>query len=86
MQNFFVCCFLLSSSTQLRCASWCLSEALSRRVKADAILCTDGSAATAATAKEMGVHHEAMNLSAGERVRGAWHIQNVNAYHGRLRG
>ena len=40
----------------------------------------------AATAKEMGVHHEAMNLSAGERVRGPWHIQNANAYHGRLKG
>ncbi len=40
----------------------------------------------AATAKELGVHHEAMNLSAGERVRGPWHIQNVNAYHGRLKG
>ncbi|NDG43036.1 MAG: IS1595 family transposase, partial [Betaproteobacteria bacterium] len=31
----------------------CLSEALSPRVKADAILCTDGSAAMAAAAKEM---------------------------------
>ena len=64
----------------------CLSEVLRTRVKADAILCTDGSAAMAATAKEMGVHHEAMNLSAGERVRGPWHIQNANSYHGRLKG
>ena len=64
----------------------CLSEVLKSRVSADAILCTDGSAAMAATAKELGVHHEAMNRSAGERVRGPWHIQNVNAYHGRLKG
>jgi transposase-like protein len=64
----------------------CLSEVLEPRVNADAILCTDGSAAMAATAKELGVHHQAMNLSAGERVRGPWHIQNVNAYHGRLKG
>ena len=64
----------------------CLGEVLRPRVKADAILCTDGSAAMAATAKEMGVHREAMNLSAGERVRGPWHIQNANAYHGRLKG
>ena len=64
----------------------CLSEALKPRVNADAILCTDGSAAMAATAKELGVHHEAMNLSAGERVRGPWHIQNANSYHGRLKG
>jgi transposase-like protein len=64
----------------------CLSNALKLRVNADAILCTDGSAAMAATAKELCVHHEAVNLSAGERVRGPWHIQNANAYHGRLKG
>ena len=64
----------------------CLSEVLRPRVTTDAILCTDGSAAMAATAKELGVHHEAMNLSAGERVRGPWHIQNANAYHGRVKG
>lgn len=64
----------------------CLSQVLKPRVNADAILCTDGSAAMAAAAKELGVHHEAMNLCAGERVRGPWHIQNANAYHGRLKG
>ena len=63
-----------------------LSEVLKPRVNADAILCTDGSAAMAAAAKKLGVHHEAMNLRAGERVRGPWHIQNVNAYHSRLKG
>jgi hypothetical protein len=40
----------------------------------------------AATATELGVRHEALNLSAGERGRGPWHIQNANAYHGRLKG
>jgi transposase-like protein len=64
----------------------CLGAVLKPRINADAILCTDGSAAMAAAAKELGVHHEAMNLSAGERVRGPWHIQNANAYHGRLKG
>ncbi len=64
----------------------CLSEALRPRIHADAILCTDGSAAMAAAAKDLGVQHEAMNLSAGERVRGPWHIQNANGYHGRLKG
>lgn len=64
----------------------CLSPALKPRLHADAILCTDGSAAMAATATELGVRHEALNLSAGERVRGPWHIQNANAYHGRLKG
>jgi transposase-like protein len=63
----------------------CLSQALQPRIHSDAILCTDGSAAMAATAHGMGLQHEALNLSAGERVRGPWHIQNVNAYHGRLK-
>ena len=64
----------------------CLSEVLKPRVNADAILCTDGSAAMAATAKELGLHHEAMNVTAGEGVRGPWHIQNANSYHGRVKG
>jgi transposase-like protein len=63
----------------------CLSQALKPRIHSDAILCTDGSAAMAAAALGMGLQHEALNLSAGERVRGPWHIQNVNAYHGRLK-
>lgn len=64
----------------------CLSQALAPRLHADAILCSDGSAAMAAAARQLGVHHEAMNLRVGERVRGPWHIQNANAYHGRLKG
>jgi len=63
-----------------------LSQALKPHIHADAILCTDGSAAMAAAASELRVQHEALNLSAGERVRGPWHIQNANAYHGRLKG
>ena len=63
----------------------CLSQALKPRIHSDAILCTDGSAAMAAAAKELGVQHESLNVRAGERVRGPWHIQNVNAYHGRLK-
>lgn len=63
----------------------CLSQALKPRIHSDAILCTDGSAAMAAAAHELCVQHEPVNLSAGQRVRGPWHIQNVNAYHGRLK-
>ena len=62
----------------------CVSKALQSRIHSDAVLCTDGSAAMAAAAKELRVQHEAVNLSVGERVRGPWHIQNANAYHGRL--
>ena len=63
----------------------CLSQALKPRIHTDAILCSDGSAAMAAAATALRVQHEALNLSAGERVRGPWHIQNANAYHGRLK-
>ena len=63
----------------------CMSQALKPRIHSDAILCTDGSAAMAAAAHELHLHHEAVNLRAGERVRGPWHIQNVNAYHRRLK-
>lgn len=52
----------------------------------DAVLCTDGSSAMATAAAEMGIEHHALNMSTGSRVRGAWHIQNVNAYHSRLKG
>ena len=63
----------------------CLIQALKPRIHSDAILCTDGSAAMAAAADELRVQHEPLNLRAGERVRGPWHIQNVNAYHGRIK-
>lgn len=33
----------------------------------------------------MGVEHHAVNLSASIRADGAWHVQNVNAYHSRLK-
>jgi transposase-like protein len=61
------------------------AEALARVLTTDAVLCTDGGAALAAAARQLGVEHHALNISKGPRVQGAWHIQNVNAYHGRLK-
>jgi hypothetical protein len=55
------------------------------RIHSDAILFTDCSAAMAGAAQELPLHHEPLNLSAGECGRGQWHIQKVNAYHGRLK-
>jgi len=55
-------------------------------VDRDILLVTDGHAAYTAFAKETGISHQAVNLRAGIRVRGAAHVQNVNAYHRRLRG
>lgn len=61
-----------------------LAAALKPLVKADVVLSTDGSGGLAAAARQLGIEHHAVNLSAGIRVDGAWHIQNVNAYHSRL--
>ncbi|MGF6275148.1 transposase-like protein [Massilia sp. UYP11] len=54
-----------------------------------ALLVTDANAAYAAFARTHGIAHQAVNLSAGERVRkgveGAIHVQNINAYHRRFK-
>jgi transposase-like protein len=52
----------------------------------DILLVTDGHAAYRAFAREAGISHQAVNVRAGIRVQGAAHVQNVNAYHSRLRG
>ena len=51
----------------------------------DVLLVTDGHAAYRAFAREAGISHQAVNLRAGICVQGAAHVQNVNAYHSRLR-
>jgi hypothetical protein len=33
----------------------------------------------------VGITHEAVNVRAGERARGAIHIQNVNSWHSRFK-
>jgi hypothetical protein len=52
----------------------------------DFVLCTDGSGSLAAAAQAIGIEHHALNLTAGIRVAGPWHVQNVNACHSRLKG
>ena len=51
----------------------------------DVLLVTDGHRAYQAFAREARIAHAFVNLRLGERVRGAVHVQNVNAYHQRLR-
>jgi transposase-like protein len=63
-----------------------LHDHLTGRLEPDVLLVTDGHGAYRAFAHEAGITHEAVNLKAGTRVRGAIHVQNVNAYHSRLRG
>lgn len=52
----------------------------------DVILCTDGASAYTLVAQHLGLTHYAVNLVRGIRLRGAYHIQNVNAYDSRLKG
>ena len=58
-------------------------------IDADILLLSDGQPAYPAFAREAGILHEAVNLRAGIRVRPGFaccvHVQNVNAYHSRLR-
>lgn len=61
------------------------SDKLKPLMARDAILCTEGDAIMRATARKLGIKHHAVHVSAGVRVDGPWHVQNVNAYHSRLK-
>jgi len=61
------------------------SDKLRPLMAKDAILCTERDATMCATARKLGIEHHAVNVSAGMRVDGPWHVQNVNAYHSRLK-
>ena len=63
----------------------CVRAVLQPGLADDAVLCTDGSALLAVVAGELGIEHQAVNTLRGEHSRGAWHIQNVNAYHSRFK-
>jgi transposase-like protein len=51
----------------------------------DVLLVSDGHPAYRAFAREATISHAFVNVRAGERVRGAVHVQNVNGYHRRFR-
>jgi transposase-like protein len=54
-------------------------------VATDALLVSDGRAAYSQFAERQGLLHISLNASAGERIYGSYHIQNVNAYISRLK-
>jgi len=61
-------------------------EALLPLVDHESVLCSDGAAIYAAFARTSGITHKVIHDKPGQRVRnGAFHIQNVNAYHSRLK-
>lgn len=62
-----------------------LSVALEPVLAPDVLLVSDGGSSYPPCAATLKVSHEALNLSAGERVRGDLHIQTVNNRHSRLK-
>ena len=53
----------------------------------EAVLCHDGLPQYFTLAKETGIAHRTVHAAHGKRViKGIFHIQNVNAYHSRLKG
>ncbi|HZX26000.1 MAG TPA: IS1595 family transposase [Telluria sp.] len=62
-----------------------LIQCLPRVIDKDVLLVTDSHASYRFFAQDLEISHRAVNLRAGVRVKGAIHIQNVNAYHSRFR-
>lgn len=62
-----------------------LQGVLQPHLDRDALLVTDGCTSYPPCAAAMGVSHEILNQSAGERVRGELHIQTVNSRHEQLK-
>jgi len=63
-----------------------VSAALGPLVDEASVLCTDGAAVYAAFARRTGITHKVVYARPGLRVQeAAFHIQNVNAYHSRLK-
>jgi len=53
-------------------------QALAPVIEDDIVLVTDGNSVYPRCARSLGVRHERLNLSAGRRIRGPFHIQTVN--------
>ena len=58
-----------------------LQAALAPVLASDAVLLSDGGRAYPGCARRRGIQHEAVNVSAGIRVRGSYRIQTVNNRH-----
>jgi len=62
-----------------------IQAVLESAIDKDALLVTDGATVYPRCAADLGLSHEALNQSAGERVRGELHIQTVNNRHQRIK-
>lgn len=63
-----------------------INEQITGKIEKDSVLCSDGYKSYIQVAQENDLIHKRLNLSAGIRVIDkVFHIQNVNAYHSRLK-
>lgn len=62
-----------------------LASTLQPLLSNDALLVSDAAPAYKRFATDNSIAHEAINMSKNQRVRGPYHIQNVNGYHGRFK-
>jgi transposase-like protein len=62
-----------------------IKAALEPAISKDSLLVTDGATYYPPCAVKLGLSHEALNQSAGERARGELHIQTVNSRHEQLK-
>ncbi|MEK4198539.1 IS1595 family transposase [Cytobacillus sp. FSL K6-0265] len=63
-----------------------LDKAIGSKLSSDNTLCTDAWRAFSTYAKSKGLVHYRFKSDGTERVKGLYHIQNVNNYHSRLKG
>ena len=63
-----------------------VTQALEPVVARDALLVSDANRGYPPVAAALDIPHETINRSAGERVRGAVHIQTVNSRHSQIKG
>jgi transposase-like protein len=62
-----------------------LTAALKPKLATDALLVSDANPTYTTFCDAEGFSHETVNLSQGQRINGAYHVQNVNAYHSRFK-
>jgi transposase-like protein len=62
-----------------------LHKCLKPVLPVDVLLISDSAVAYRRFAAQAGITHEAVNVRAGIRARGAFHIQNVNSWHSRFK-
>ncbi len=63
-----------------------LDKAIGSKLSSDNTLCTDAWRAFSTYEKSKGLEHYRFKSDGTERVKGLYHLQNVNNYHSQLKG